>query len=158
MVTLIQKSLVLTYAAETINERPLISLVLLDRLPLPLVSCGCSRPASRGTQTVASTVQDLALPSVPSEDNCSGSSLQTASNHCSFRSPERAETSPPPLAPQPGQPEVSCMRLRLLLTATRGRAIYWPFGEVVPGPRSRKDALAVIPGAEILSLLSWAQI
>lgn len=49
-------------------------------------------PASYGT----STVEDLALSSLPSKNNCWGSSLQTASNPWSFRSPERAVTSPPP--------------------------------------------------------------
>lgn len=41
-------------------------------------------PASCGTQTVASTVQDLALPSLPSQNNCSGSSLQMPPTPAAF--------------------------------------------------------------------------
>lgn len=70
----------------------------------------------------------------------------------------------PPLARQPRQPEVSCGTLkRLLLTTKRGLggkppSTNQPYLEVVPGPCARTDTLAVVPGAEILSPLNWAQI
>lgn len=99
-------------------------------------------PASYGT----STVEDLALSSLPSKNNCWGSSLQTASNPLELSQPRKGCDLSASLAPQPGQPEVSCMRLRLLLTATRGRAICWPFGEVVPVPSPGRMPWLLTPG------------
>lgn len=62
-------------------------------------------PASCGAQTVTRTVQDLALPSLPSKNIARGPPSKLAPTPGAFTAS---------LAPQQGKPRVSCARLRLL--------------------------------------------
>lgn len=96
MVTLRQRSLVLTCAPKSMKDPPLLSLALAAQAPVHNCILRLLRTRSHEAQTMARTVRDLALPSLPSKNNCSRSSLQITSNPWSFPSSGGAVTSPPP--------------------------------------------------------------
>lgn len=70
MVTLSQRSLVLTCAPKNIKDRPLLSLALAAQAPLSNCNLRLLQAHSREAQTAARAVQDLALPSLASKNNC----------------------------------------------------------------------------------------
>lgn len=121
-------------------------------------------PSSCGAQIVARTVQDLALPSLPSKNNYSGSSLQIASNPWSFQSPGAASclTSPPPSALS-GASQRSPARACGCFSPPHGGALARhclpALPAAGPGLRTRRDAQAASgSGAEILSPPCWPQL